>query len=479
MAVASAVLSQAVTPPQPFDAFISYSHRDQDWVRMHLLPPLEQAGLRVCIDYRDFELGVSPQENMENAVNGSRHVVLVLSSSSVNSEWSGFEYLLASEEDPIAKRRKLVPLLIEKIDLPQRFRMRTYADFCDPANYEAEMKRVIRAVVDNPDTYLAAPAAVAAKPVTAGLDAFRTLTKDPLIKAAALRFSAIFATACEQLTDVADYKCLHDQLHELELHCYEPVTKAARHFPADEDAKAELDGYRINFENAVEQLHAIALRFVRADTSWIPNVENILADFGKALDENDAALLSRVIKRLDRELGNRPPKVNAALNAAARALRLADLVAALTQLRDQAAELSADAERLREFQSGVETLDAMEKRLTNLVALHDQWQNLDEYLRCMEKNQDIEDLRSCWPDIKSRVDEISKRCPDVGSLAADTAKLDPIIQAGDKVQIARKVRLLRHQVITKFFNTDSDLKKQCDQLRSIGEPLAALLRVIQ
>ncbi len=199
MATASPALGPTAALLPRFDAFISYSHRDRNWVDAHLLPPLEQAGLRVCIDYRDFEVGVSPQENMENAVNGSRHVVLVLSASSVSSEWSGFEYLLASEEDPIAKRRKLVPLLIEKIDLPQRFRMRTYADFCDPANYEPEMKRVIRAVVDNPDTYLAAPVAVAAKPVTAGLDAFRSLTKDPLIKAAALRFSAIFATACEQL----------------------------------------------------------------------------------------------------------------------------------------------------------------------------------------------------------------------------------------------------------------------------------------
>jgi len=479
MAVASAVLSQAVTPPQPFDAFISYSHRDRGWVDEHLLPPLEQAGLRVCIDYRDFEVGVSPQENMENAVNGSRHVVLVLSSSSVSSEWSGFEYLLASEEDPIAKRRKLVPLLIERIELRQRFRMRTYGDFCDPANDEAEMNRVIRAVVASPESYFAAPVAVTAKPVTTGLDAFRSLTKDPQIKAAAVRFSAIFTTAGEQLTDVADYKSLHDQLHELELHCYEPMTKAARHFPADEEDKAELDSYRMIFENVVQQLRSIARRFVRADTSWITNIESILADFRKSLDENDAGLLGRVIKRLDRELGNRPPKVNAALNAAARALRLADLVSALTQLRDQAAGLSADRARLREFESGVETLDSMEKRLSNLVSLHDQWQNLDEYLRCMEKNQDLEDLRSYWPDIKSRVDEISRNCLDTGSLVADTAKLDPIIEAGDTAQISRKVRLLRHQVIFKFFNTDSDLKKQCDQLRSIGEPLAALLRVIQ
>lgn len=468
----------ASAPPCSFDAFISYSHRDRDWVDKQLLPPLEQANLRVCIDYRDFALGLSAQENMENAVNRSRHVVFVLSASSVNSDWANFEYLVTNEGDPAAKRRRLVPLLIEKIDLPLRYRIVTYADFCDPANYETEMQRVIRAVIDDVDT-LVPTQPVDAKPVADGLDAFRILAKNPLIRTAAVRFGAIFATASEQLTDVAEYKSLHDQLHELELHCYEPMTKAAQRFPGDEDDRAELDGYRVNLENTVEQLHAIAKRFARADTSWIPSMDSILTDLRRALDENDSTLLMRVIKRLDRELGNRPPKVNAALNAAARALRLSDLVAALTQLRDLAAGLSADPERLREFRSGVETLDDMEKRLTALVSLHDQWQNLDECLRCMDKNPDLDDVRSCWPDAKRRLDEIRTKCAELGSLPDDATRLEQAIQIGDTAQITRKVRLLRRQVITRFSNTDSDLRKQCEQLRGIGEPLAALLRVIQ
>jgi hypothetical protein len=479
MATTSADLVSNV-PPTRYDAFISYSHRDRGWVDAYLLPPLEQAGLRVCVDYRDFEVGVLPQENMENAVRESRHVIQVLSTSYVKSEWAGFEGILASAEDPIGRRRKLVPLLIETTDLPLRFQTRTYADFCDFSNYDAEMKRVIRAVKDDPDTYSKRDAAVAGEPIAKGLEAVRKLTTtEPMIKAAAVQFRTIFGTVCEQLKDVADYKCLHDQLHELELHCYQPMTKVAAQFPADEDAKEELDGYWINFENVVDQLHAIAQRFVRADTSWIPNVENILADFRKSLDSDDAALLSHVIKRLDRELGNRPPKINARLNAAARALRLSELVAALAQIRDLAAEVSGDLKRLRDVHSGVETLDSMEKQMTRLVSLHDQWQNLDEYLRCMEKNPDIEDLRSCWPDVKGRADEIFKKCPEMGGLVADTAKLEQTLQDGDSAQAMRKVRLLRRQVITKFFNTDTDLKNQCDELRSIGEPLAALLKVIQ
>lgn len=51
----------------PYDVFISYSHADGAWVRGWLLPRLEAAGLRVCIDERDFDLGVPSIVNIERA----------------------------------------------------------------------------------------------------------------------------------------------------------------------------------------------------------------------------------------------------------------------------------------------------------------------------------------------------------------------------------------------------------------------------
>jgi TIR domain-containing protein len=146
-----------------YDAFISYSHRDRAWVDSHLLVPLDQAGLRIAIDYRDFEVGPFAQENMENCVDASRHVLLVMSPNWIESEWSSFEYLFASASDPAARRRKLIPILIAPTELPRRLSVRTYADFRDPAAYEAEMSKVVRALLSNegPDNE---PAAGAASP---------------------------------------------------------------------------------------------------------------------------------------------------------------------------------------------------------------------------------------------------------------------------------------------------------------------------
>ena len=61
-----------------YDVFISYSHADRAWVWDELLPRLEGAGLRVCIDKRDFEIGVPSLVNMERAVDNSHHTLIVL-----------------------------------------------------------------------------------------------------------------------------------------------------------------------------------------------------------------------------------------------------------------------------------------------------------------------------------------------------------------------------------------------------------------
>ncbi len=62
----------------PSTIFISYSHRDQVWVRDWLAPRLEAAGLKVLIDTRDFTVGAAELDNIERAVEASRWTLLVL-----------------------------------------------------------------------------------------------------------------------------------------------------------------------------------------------------------------------------------------------------------------------------------------------------------------------------------------------------------------------------------------------------------------
>src|SRR5688572_12133371 len=103
-----------------YDVFISYSHKDEQWVVDTLLPSLEDTGLKVCIDFRDFDAGKPSIVNMEDAVDESQHTVLVLTPNWTNSEWTDFEAILTQTDDPAGRRQKLIPIMLEKCNPPKR-----------------------------------------------------------------------------------------------------------------------------------------------------------------------------------------------------------------------------------------------------------------------------------------------------------------------------------------------------------------------
>jgi hypothetical protein len=100
-------------PPSEFtyDVFISYSHKNKEWVRGELLSRLEEAGLRVCIDYRDFRLGAPSITEMERAASTSRKTLLVLTPEYVASDWTNFENIMLQTLDPVNRTLRIIPLL--------------------------------------------------------------------------------------------------------------------------------------------------------------------------------------------------------------------------------------------------------------------------------------------------------------------------------------------------------------------------------
>lgn len=133
-----------------YDAFVSYSSRDRDWVNQYLLRPLESASIRVCIDYRDFEIGVPSLVNMERAVERSRKTLLVLTPNWVQSEWTEFESLLAQLRDPAARGQRMLPLLVQKTQLPARLAMLTYLDLTEAGNRKYQLDRLINTIKSSP-----------------------------------------------------------------------------------------------------------------------------------------------------------------------------------------------------------------------------------------------------------------------------------------------------------------------------------------
>jgi toll-like receptor 13 len=81
-----------------YDGFVVYCDEDKKWVHEKLVPVLEvEYGHKLCIHYRDFQVGKLIVDNIVENMKESRKVILVMSNTFARSEWCPFEVLLAHE----------------------------------------------------------------------------------------------------------------------------------------------------------------------------------------------------------------------------------------------------------------------------------------------------------------------------------------------------------------------------------------------
>ena len=81
-----------------YDAFISFSHEDEDLVLTQLVPKLEQEPkipYKLCFHTRDWSPGEWIQEQIYNSVYYSHRTIIILSKNFLNSPWSLLEFRVA------------------------------------------------------------------------------------------------------------------------------------------------------------------------------------------------------------------------------------------------------------------------------------------------------------------------------------------------------------------------------------------------
>ncbi|XP_078393146.1 uncharacterized protein LOC144676649 [Cetorhinus maximus] len=101
-----------------YDAFVSYSSSDEEWVVNQLLPHLEEQGpehFHICQHSRDFELGLDIFRNIEKAIYSSRKTLCVISSQYLRSEWCSLEIQLASLRLFYDQKDVLILIFLEDI----------------------------------------------------------------------------------------------------------------------------------------------------------------------------------------------------------------------------------------------------------------------------------------------------------------------------------------------------------------------------
>jgi hypothetical protein len=136
-----------------FDVFLSYRNQDPDktWVRKALDPRLRDAGLRVCVDYRDFRLGAPAVTEMERAVEASRYTVAVLTPAYLAGPFTEFENVLAQHLGLEQSRLRLLLVLREPCDPGLRLRHKLWLEMTSGAEVEDNLPRLVEALRQDPN----------------------------------------------------------------------------------------------------------------------------------------------------------------------------------------------------------------------------------------------------------------------------------------------------------------------------------------
>ncbi|KAG0716124.1 Protein toll [Chionoecetes opilio] len=95
-----AITEDELDADKKYDAFISYSHKDEEFVTKQLVPGLEcgDPKYRVCLHYRDWVPGEYIQNQIMKSVDASRRTIVVLSSSFLESVWGKLEFRAAHSQ---------------------------------------------------------------------------------------------------------------------------------------------------------------------------------------------------------------------------------------------------------------------------------------------------------------------------------------------------------------------------------------------
>ena len=111
-----------------YDVFISYSSEDKPTVR-ELAERLKADGLRVWIDEWQIQPGDIIGLKIEEGLEQSRTLVLVMSANAFASEWVTFERHTVMFRDPTNSLRRFIPLRLDESEIKDTLKQFAYVDW--------------------------------------------------------------------------------------------------------------------------------------------------------------------------------------------------------------------------------------------------------------------------------------------------------------------------------------------------------------
>ncbi len=121
--------------------FLSHNHKDKEFVR-RLATDIESHGIRVWFDEAEMKIGDSLIQKIREGIDSVDYFAVILSTNSVKAPWVENELDVAMNYQ-IAGKIKVLPIILEEVELPSFLVGRLYSNFATTESYNIELKRLI------------------------------------------------------------------------------------------------------------------------------------------------------------------------------------------------------------------------------------------------------------------------------------------------------------------------------------------------
>lgn len=146
---ARSILESTIRGEPYYDAFISYRHLEPDRsFARDLVKDLEASGYTLAIDERDFAANEAFRDEMERCVRKSRFTLAVISPRYLASSNTHEEATICKVLDMSERRRRLIPLIIEKVTMPIWLYNVVGIDFTAPDSLVPPIEKLKRTMGD-------------------------------------------------------------------------------------------------------------------------------------------------------------------------------------------------------------------------------------------------------------------------------------------------------------------------------------------
>ncbi len=311
--------------------------------------------------------------------------------------------------------------------------------------------------------------------VCSGLRALNELLEEPEVRAALAAFHAVFEGADRRIRRMADYKDLHDRLHDLQMRCYAPISSASRQFPGA-GTKAQLQLDAITLRGEIRKIREVAGRETLADEelSWIEEVVEAADTLEQGLEQTDPDKVQLAARRLRQVVHTQPTWVDTMLVQSARELDLPQLVSKLGEVSRTLEQVGAEPDQRGWVESGTQELGRLDESLSQARLRHREWQRVENGLQMLEVTlgQPWEEVARAWQVVSTRIAKLWV----VGEawseqLQASGKLLQQAIDARNESETVVFFSGFRTFATDRFYQVDKDLKRLCDQIAPIGRDL--------